>query len=236
MVAGDDGGAPEPKGPGRGKIAQERTTHATRDEITRAALSIIDREGVAALSMRRLGAEVHLTARALYTHFDGRGDVIDSVVDLVWDEVAAEISATPPTSDEWIMHGLICIRRVFLQHPQVALYVAAAPKLDQRLLDSIDAFAGIMDMSGFADPYQSFHLLMQFTYGSVVLGAARQITNAELGRDEAELRGWMVDNVGSITRPRTTRGQIARALLPEAHEELFEQELRRIADALRTRP
>ncbi len=81
-------------------------------------------------------------------------------------------------------------------------------------------------MSGFADPYQSFHLLMQFTYGSVVLGAARQITNAELGRDEAELRGWMVDNVGSITRPRTTRGQIARALLPEAHEELFEQELR----------
>lgn len=227
-------GATGTPGIGRGRVGKNRTTHASRPEITQAALRLVDEDGVAGLTMRRLGAEVGLTARALYTHFDGRAEVIDSIVDHLWDEAIARIFARPPTDDEWIITGLLCIREVFLEHPQVALYAAAAPKLDDRLLASIEAFTAIMEMSAFDDRFRAFHLLMQFTMGSIVVGAARRVANDELGRDEAELRRWMADNIGDLGAPGEPRVSIAKALMPETHDALFEVELRALAASLRS--
>ncbi len=227
-------GAPASTGIGRGRVGKSRTTHASRPEITLAALRLVDEVGVGGLTMRRLGAEVGVTARALYTHFDSRAEVIDSVVDHLWDEAIARIFARPPTDDEWIIAGLLCIRDVFLEHPQVAMYAAAAPKLDDRLRDSIDAFTAIMEMSAFDDRFRAFHLLMQFTMGSIVVGAARRIANDELGRDEEELQRWMAENIGDLREPDEPRARIAKALMPETHDALFEDELRALAASLRS--
>lgn len=56
------------------------------DRIARAAIEIADREGLAALSMRRVADEVGVTAMSLYTYVPGKAELIDVMLDTVFGE------------------------------------------------------------------------------------------------------------------------------------------------------
>jgi len=68
-----------------------------RPAILAAATRLIERDGLAALSMRRLGGELDVQAMALYHHLPNRDSLIDGVVDLAIDELYAdpEVLLTP---------------------------------------------------------------------------------------------------------------------------------------------
>ncbi|MGH9588358.1 MAG: TetR/AcrR family transcriptional regulator [Acidobacteriaceae bacterium] len=51
------------------------------DHITRVAIRLVDREGLAALTMQRLAREVGLTTMALYRYFPGKADVVARMID-----------------------------------------------------------------------------------------------------------------------------------------------------------
>lgn len=88
----------------------------TRDGILRAALSIVDRDGADALSMRRLGQELGVEAQSLYNHVTSKQALIDGVLELLLDQV------TPYTDDgPWLDQlrlSLIDYRRVMKSHPR----------------------------------------------------------------------------------------------------------------------
>ena len=46
-----------------------------RDRVLRAAIELADREGLAALSMRRLGNELGVEAMSLYNHIANKDDM-----------------------------------------------------------------------------------------------------------------------------------------------------------------
>ena len=48
----------------------KRTDPLSRAEIARAALAMVDRDGVDQFSMRRLAEELGVTAMAVYHHFE----------------------------------------------------------------------------------------------------------------------------------------------------------------------
>ena len=50
------------------KPKNERRTPLTRDRVLQAAIDLADRDGLDALSMRRLGPELGVEAMALYRH------------------------------------------------------------------------------------------------------------------------------------------------------------------------
>jgi AcrR family transcriptional regulator len=54
-----------------------------RERILAAAIEFIDAHGLAALTMRRLGAQLGVEAMALYRYVPGREDLLDGVVDRV---------------------------------------------------------------------------------------------------------------------------------------------------------
>lgn len=58
-----------------------------RTRIARAALELIDAEGLDNLSMRRLGAALGVEAMAIYHHFGGKGDLLDAILDLFVEEI-----------------------------------------------------------------------------------------------------------------------------------------------------
>ena len=70
-----------PEHAGLGRPAQR-----SRGEITAAAIAIADRDGLAAVSMRRLAAELGTGAASLYRYVQTRDDLLD----LMADAVAAE--------------------------------------------------------------------------------------------------------------------------------------------------
>ncbi len=58
-----------------------------RRRIIGAAIGYVDRHGLAALTMRRLGASLGVEAMALYRYVPGREQLLDGIVETVIDEL-----------------------------------------------------------------------------------------------------------------------------------------------------
>ncbi|WP_406115288.1 TetR/AcrR family transcriptional regulator [Kitasatospora purpeofusca] len=67
----------------------------TRDTLARAALRVLEREGLAGLSMRKVAAEVGVKAASLYWHVRNKEELLD----LLNDALMADAEAPPRTGD-----------------------------------------------------------------------------------------------------------------------------------------
>jgi AcrR family transcriptional regulator len=98
------------------RSARKRREPISRDAIVAAAVRLLDREGLAALSMRRLGEELGAGAASLYWHVGSK----DGLLDLVLDEVIGEVEipdADPARWREQLKEAARSQRRVSLRHP-----------------------------------------------------------------------------------------------------------------------
>jgi AcrR family transcriptional regulator len=59
-----------------------------RDRITAATVRLLDAEGLAKFSMRRLAAELGVTAMSLYWYVDTKDDLLELALDSVYSEIA----------------------------------------------------------------------------------------------------------------------------------------------------
>src|SRR6185295_5623339 len=55
----------------------------SRERIAAAAMALVDRDGLAALSTRKLGDELGCEAMSIYHHFPGKAHLMDALVDLM---------------------------------------------------------------------------------------------------------------------------------------------------------
>jgi AcrR family transcriptional regulator len=79
------------------RAAVGRPARWSRSEITEVALRVADAEGLDAVSMRRVAAELGTGAASLYRYVDTREDLLD----LMTDATSAEYEPAPPTGD-WL--------------------------------------------------------------------------------------------------------------------------------------
>jgi AcrR family transcriptional regulator len=75
---------------------RRRSQRLTRERILRAAICIADRDGVDAVTMRGLGSELGVEGMALYRHFANKGELLESMVDLLIGEITI-----PPVGGPW---------------------------------------------------------------------------------------------------------------------------------------
>ena len=100
------------------RSARRRREPISREAIVKAAIGLLDREGLAALSMRRLGDELGAGAASLYWHVGSK----DGLLDLVLDEIIGEQQVPDPDPARWqeqIKEVARHQRRVSLRHPYV---------------------------------------------------------------------------------------------------------------------
>ena len=103
-----------------------RRRRLTRPEIERAALAIVDAEGLAALTMRRLGAELGVEGMAIYHHVPSKSVLLDRVVTRVVDEVRFEPRPGEPWRSILADFGR-AYRSALLAHPRAMSLVATRP-------------------------------------------------------------------------------------------------------------
>ena len=60
-----------------------RPAQRSREEITAAAVAIADQDGLEAVSMRRVAAEIGTGAESLYRYLDNREDLLDQYSDIL---------------------------------------------------------------------------------------------------------------------------------------------------------
>ena len=79
------------------RLSRRRRDPISRDAIVKAAVQLLDREGLAALSMRRLADELGTGAASLYWHVGSK----DGLLDLVMDEIIGEGKIPDPDPEHW---------------------------------------------------------------------------------------------------------------------------------------
>jgi AcrR family transcriptional regulator len=77
--------------------APRREQPLTREAIVETALALLDRDGLDALSMRRVATELDTGAAALYRHVANK----DELLDLLFDRVSGEFEVPDPDPERW---------------------------------------------------------------------------------------------------------------------------------------
>ncbi|MEU3458993.1 TetR/AcrR family transcriptional regulator C-terminal domain-containing protein [Streptomyces sp. NPDC006733] len=102
-----------------GEQTREPARELTRERIVLTAIGIADREGLAAVSMRRIAAELGVAAMALYRHVPGK----DELVVLMADEAAGRGELPEPGPSDWrerLEQGTRLQWRMYRRHPWLA--------------------------------------------------------------------------------------------------------------------
>ena len=89
----------------------------SRERIAAAALALVDREGLTALSTRRLGDELGCEAMSIYHHFPNKAHLMDALVDLMLAEARVAVAGRGIGCERLrrTAHGF---RAMALKHPK----------------------------------------------------------------------------------------------------------------------
>ena len=111
-----------PKQGGRPRAGQEALS---RGRILDAALRLVDEEGMGALSMRRLGAELGVNPMSIYHHLPGKGAVISGLVELVFSGMRVRYSDGSPWQDQ-VRAWAETYRDLVRSHPNLVLEIVSS--------------------------------------------------------------------------------------------------------------
>ncbi len=137
----------------------------TRARIVQAAVMLADTEGLAALSMRKLGRSLAVEAMSLYNHIANKDDLFDGMVDLVFREVGM-----PPDELGWqeaMRQRAIAMRDTLIAHPWALGLLGSRNTPGQATLRHHNAVLGCFRRAGFsvALAAHAYSLLDSYIYG-----------------------------------------------------------------------
>lgn len=138
-----------------------------RAEIVGAALELVDRDGLDALSMRRLAAELGLGTMTLYGYFRTKDELLDAVV-----EASAAGSLPELASDAGWEERLRTIARAWHhglnRHPSLVELRLRRPLLGPEAFRSTEAGIAALIAAGFSPELASraFRLLFLYVFGT----------------------------------------------------------------------
>jgi len=137
----------------------------TRDRILDAAMALADRDGIDAVSMRRLGQELGVEAMSLYKHVEDKDDVLSGIAD----RIAADFRH-PDRDRPWraaIRESAITAHGVLLRHPWAGPLLESISTPGPARLGYLDAVVGVLRGAGFSlpDVAHAFGALDSHLYG-----------------------------------------------------------------------
>jgi AcrR family transcriptional regulator len=118
--------------PKRARADRADRTGLSREQVLDAALDLVDRDGVAALSMRRLGAELGVEAMTLYHYLPNKDALLDGIVERVMAQADTTLTSGP--WDRALTDYARSLRATLLRHPGAALIVATRPAVTPETL------------------------------------------------------------------------------------------------------
>ena len=120
----------------------------SRGRILDAALELVDKEGMGALTMRRLGAELSVNPMSIYHHLPGKDAVISGLVDLVFSGMRVHYSDGSSWQDR-VRAWAEAYRGLVRSHPNLVLEIVAnAAAATEAVLLVNEPLYGALDESG----------------------------------------------------------------------------------------
>jgi AcrR family transcriptional regulator len=150
----------EPSAEGRAALS--------RDRIIQAAADLADAEGIASLSMRRLGRVLGVEAMSLYNHVANKEELLDGIVDIALAEVDL-----PRPGEPWkaaMRRRAVSAREMLGRHPWAAGLFESRLTVSATRLGYGEAVIGCLREAGFSveEAIQAFGLLDSYIYGFAI--------------------------------------------------------------------
>jgi TetR/AcrR family transcriptional regulator, tetracycline repressor protein len=138
-----------------------------RQRVLEEGLTILDREGPAALSMRRLAKELGVSPMALYNHVSGKDDLVRGIVGIVIETVQYRSD-----DDDWRDRIRVCfgeLRKACLEHPGIVRLVETADELPTSIFQPMEVTLTALQQAGLEpqNALRAYCLLINFTMGHV---------------------------------------------------------------------
>lgn len=177
---------PRTRGPGQ-------KAGLSRRQILDAALDLVDRDGLAALTMRSLGAELGVEAMTLYHYVPTKDALLDGLVERAFTLAAPD----PDTSRPWqeslrdYAHGLY---RGLLRHPGVLPLASSRPAVTPDLLDGVEGYLRMLTDAGLplGRALHIINILTLFVIGHAT-AAAQTSPSAKPSDSDAGATAWVAD-------------------------------------------
>jgi AcrR family transcriptional regulator len=172
-----------PPRPGRGEQPS-----LGREQIVKAAIELLDAEGLAGLSMRRLGAKLGSGATSLYWYVANK----DELLELTLDEVMGEVYLPEVDDTGWRTACTIFatgMRAMLLRHSWVPSLFGVRPNIGPNSMRLSDRAIAVLVKAGFTDMEvaHASSLVMSHTLGSAITTNAIRAATQRAGKSINEL-------------------------------------------------
>ena len=140
----------------------------SRARIIDAAAAVADRNGIAGVSMRNVGAELGVEAMSLYHHLSGKDDLVDGLADWVFALIRVPLPGRPWRS-EMVLRAESA-RAALSAHPWALGLIESRRASGEALLRHHDAVLGSLREGGFsiALAAHAFSAVDSYLYGFVL--------------------------------------------------------------------
>ncbi len=175
----------------------------SRERVLQAAVELADRDGLEALSMRRLGSALGVEAMSLYNHVANKDDLLDGIVDAVTAEFA-DPGSMP--GDDWraVLRGCVMAQHeVLLRHPWTAALAESRVRTGPVRMRYYDSLLGVLREAGFSElgAYRANLTLDSFVYGFTLQEVSWVAWPPETSDREWELAEAFVDRTDESEFP-----------------------------------
>jgi AcrR family transcriptional regulator len=195
------------------------------ERIAAAGLELADRDGVEALSMRRLADELGAGTMTLYGHFRDKRELLDAVIDAAVAE--SELPRLEGSLRDQVRQFATYSGELFARHPSVVEIWARQPVLGPASLRNVEAGVRILEEAGFEpeEAVKAFRLLVTYIFGFALFSMPRSAPGEREGTRTA-LASLPPEE---YARLRETAGPFSGAMVGD---ETFAYGLERILDGL----
>ncbi|MCE7004571.1 TetR/AcrR family transcriptional regulator [Kibdelosporangium philippinense] len=207
----------------------------TKDEIVRAAVELLDAEGLDGLNMRSLGARLGSAATAVYWHVTSKDNLVQLAGDVVWDEIEL-----PDLDDlDWRTAATAMatgLHAMMVRHPWLVQAMASHMIYGPGKARFDDHTLAVYEMAGFSDDEadQAAASVFMFVLGNAVGPAASVSLARRFGGDiEDTLREAMAkatDIAMKFPRLRARLDKVAAAEYNAAPDQTFDIGLTALLD------
>jgi len=161
----------------------------SRESIVRAAIELADKDGLASVSLRKVGASLEAGPMRLYGYLSTKEELLDLMVDVVY----GEMLSTGPAHGDWrkaIRAIALRIRQAARRHPWVIDLLGGRPHFGPNALayreEAFGALTASPDFDDIDVAMQALKVVNAYVIGAILSEASQLRSERESGLGEAE--------------------------------------------------